>query len=253
LRRRSEGIVAVRIIPRWYHATREGWCFQHVQATIVTLGNCEFFLNRRQSVGPCRGACCSWRCRAPVRTSSADKVGNATTAAKNPMNFPFAVRTHLKGNPALIEGRPSFFDLITQTGESAMKSSYKIALALFAGVALGGLAIEGLHAQAKALVYVVTEVDVTNPDLYAKEYAPKVQAIIKAAGGRFLAIGGAGAANGGKVTAFEGDSPKRVVVQVWDSMDKIKAWRTNPEYLALRKVGEKYAKFRTYAVDGVSE
>jgi uncharacterized protein (DUF1330 family) len=145
------------------------------------------------------------------------------------------------------------FDLYTQTGGNAMRSSYKIALALLAGVALGGLAIEGLHAQAKAPVYYVAEIEVTNPDAYAKEYAPKAQAIIKAAGGRFLAIGGAAATNGGKVTAFDGDPPKRVVVQVWDSMDKIKAWRANPEYIELRKVGEKYAKFRSFAVDGVPE
>jgi uncharacterized protein (DUF1330 family) len=134
-----------------------------------------------------------------------------------------------------------------------MKSSYKIALALFAGAALGGLTIEALHAQAKAPVYFVAEIDVSNPDAYANEYASKAQAIIKAAGGRFLAIGGAAATSGGKVTAFDGDAPKRVVVQVWDSMDKIKAWRANPEYVELRKIGEKYAKFRSFAVDGVPE
>ncbi len=127
-----------------------------------------------------------------------------------------------------------------------MKSNYKIALGLLAGVALGGLAIEGLHAQAKAPVYFVAEIEVTNPDAYAKEYAPKAQALIKGAGGRFLAAGG-------KVTAFDGDPPKRVVIQVWDSMDKIKAWRANPEYVELRKTGEKYAKFRSFAVDGAPE
>ena len=134
-----------------------------------------------------------------------------------------------------------------------MKSNYKIVLVLLAGVALGGLAIEGLHAQAKAPVYFVAEIDVTNPDAYAKEYAPKAQALIKGAGGRFLAVGGAAATSGGKVTAFDGDPPKRVVVQVWDSMDKIQAWRANPEYIELRKVGEKYAKFRSFAVDGVPQ
>ncbi len=134
-----------------------------------------------------------------------------------------------------------------------MNSNCKIILVLLAGVALGGLAIEGLHAQAKAPVYFVAEIDVTNPDAYAKEYAPKAQALIKGAGGRFLAVGGAAATSGGKVTAFDGDPPKRVVVQVWDSMDKIQAWRANPEYIELRKVGEKYAKFRSFAVDGVPQ
>ena len=109
-----------------------------------------------------------------------------------------------------------------------------------------------LHAQAKAPVYFVAEIDVTNPDAYAKEYAPKAQAIIKAAGGRFLAIGGS-AASTGMVTGFDGDPPKRVVVQVWDSMEKIRAWRANPEYVEIRKVGEKYAKFRSFAVDGLQE
>jgi uncharacterized protein (DUF1330 family) len=93
---------------------------------------------------------------------------------------------------------------------------------------------------------------VTNPDAYAKEYAPKAQAIIKAAGGRFLAIGGA-AASGAKVTAFDGEAPKRVVVQVWDSMEKIQAWRANPEYVALRKIGDKYAKFHSCAVEGLPQ
>ena len=133
-----------------------------------------------------------------------------------------------------------------------MRSNYKIAMAVTAGVAIGAFAVQGLHAQAKPPVYYVAEIDVTNPDAYAKEYAPKAQAIIRAAGGRFLAIGGS-AATTGTVTAFDGDAPKRVVVQVWDSMEKIRAWRANPEYVELRKVGEKYAKFRSFAVDGVKE
>jgi uncharacterized protein (DUF1330 family) len=133
-----------------------------------------------------------------------------------------------------------------------MKTYYTIALSMLAGAALGAVAIQGLHAQAKPPVYYIAEIDVTNPDAYAKEYAPKAQAIIKASGGRFLAIGGA-AATGAKVTAFDGEPPKRAVVQVWDSMEQIQAWRAKPEYVELRKVGEKYAKFRSFAVDGVQQ
>ena len=132
-----------------------------------------------------------------------------------------------------------------------MKTYCTVALSMFAGAALGGAAIQALHAQGKPPVYYVAEIDVTNPDAYSKEYAPKAQAIIKAAGGRQLAIGGAGGANAGKVTAFDGEAPKRAVVQVWDSMEKIQAWRANPEYVELRKIGEKYAKFRSFAVDAL--
>lgn len=134
-----------------------------------------------------------------------------------------------------------------------MKTQYTVALSMVAGAALGAAAIQGLHAQAKPPVYYVAEIDVTNPDAYGKEYAPKAQAIIKAAGGRQLAIGGAGGAGAKPVTAFDGEAPKRVVVQVWDSMEKVKAWRANPEFIELRKVGDKYAKFRSFAVEGSTQ
>ncbi len=132
-----------------------------------------------------------------------------------------------------------------------MKSNYKIAVAMLAGAALGALAVQGLHAQAKPPVYYVAEIDVTNEEGYAKEYVPKAQALIKASGGRLIAVGGA--AGGGKVTPIEGTPPKRAVVQVWDSMDKIKAWRDSAEYKENRKIGDKYAKFRSYAVDGLPQ
>jgi uncharacterized protein (DUF1330 family) len=134
-----------------------------------------------------------------------------------------------------------------------MKLNCRIAIVLLAGVAMGGLAVEGLHAQAKAPVYYISEIDVRDPDAYAKEYAPKAQAIIKA-GGRFVAVGGVAGNLAGKLTAFEGDAPKRVTVQVWDSVEKIKAWRASPEFSEIRKVGEKYATFsRAFAVDGAPQ
>ncbi|KJC60066.1 hypothetical protein UP10_15460 [Bradyrhizobium sp. LTSPM299] len=47
-----------------HRATREGWCYQHVQAIIVAidqyaesaLGNRDFFLNKPQSIGGSRKA-----------------------------------------------------------------------------------------------------------------------------------------------------------------------------------------------------
>ena len=56
-----------------------------------------------------------------------------------------------------------------------MKTNYKVAIALVAGAAIGGAAIQGLHAQAKPPVYVIAEIDVSNPDAYAKEFLPLVQ------------------------------------------------------------------------------
>jgi len=134
-----------------------------------------------------------------------------------------------------------------------MKTRYTVALSMIAGAALGATAIHGLHAQAKPPVYVVAENDVSNPDAYGKEYAPKMQALIKSHGGRQLAIGGAGGANAAKLTTLEGEAPKRAIIQVWESIEKVQAWRNDPQFKEIRKIGDKYAKFRAFAIEGLPQ
>ena len=128
-----------------------------------------------------------------------------------------------------------------------MKTRYTVTLAVIAGFGIGAAVVEGLHAQAKPPVYYIAEIELTNPEAYTKEYAPKAQATIRAHGGRLLAAGS-------KVTAIEGAPPKsRVAVQVWDSMEKIQAWRNSKEYKEARKIGDKYAKFRAFTVEGLPQ
>jgi uncharacterized protein (DUF1330 family) len=134
-----------------------------------------------------------------------------------------------------------------------MNTKFKLTLAVLAGAAIGATAVNGLRAQAKAPLYVVSELDVTNPDAYGKEYAPKAQALIKSSGGRFVAIGGVAGAGAWKVTAFDGEAPKRVTVQVWDSMEQYQAYRNLPAFKETRQIGDKYAKFHTFAVEGMSQ
>jgi uncharacterized protein (DUF1330 family) len=127
-----------------------------------------------------------------------------------------------------------------------MKTNYKIAIALIAGTAFGGAAIQVLHAQAKPLVYTVTEIDVTNVDAYMKEYVPIVQPIIKKGGGKLLAASL-------KVTAMTGTAPKRVAINVWDSLETAQAMYNSAEYKAAQAIGDKYATFRRFAVEGVPQ
>ena len=54
-----------------------------------------------------------------------------------------------------------------------------------------------------------------------------------------------------KVTAIEGDPPQRATVQVWDSMEQLQAWRADPEFQAIRKIGGQYATFRAFAIEGM--
>jgi uncharacterized protein (DUF1330 family) len=109
------------------------------------------------------------------------------------------------------------------------------------------LRCKGFTPRAKPPIYYVAEIDVTNIDAYTKEYAPLAQASIKAAGGRLLAAGQ-------NVTSIEGAPPtKHVAIQVWDSMDKIQAWRNSAEYKKAREIGNKHAKFRAFTVEGLPQ
>jgi uncharacterized protein (DUF1330 family) len=92
---------------------------------------------------------------------------------------------------------------------------------------------------------------VSYPDAYGKEFAAPGQVTIRNAGGKIIAIGGAGGAlASGQVTAFDGEAPKRAVIIAWDSLDKAQAWYNSAEYQNLLKVGQKYAKFNTLAIEG---
>ena len=131
-----------------------------------------------------------------------------------------------------------------------MKQYLGVALGMVAGSVLGAAAVTGLNAQVKApSVYLVTEIDVTNPDGYGKEFAPKAQASIKAAGGRLLAIGGVGGAGAKPLEILAvGAAPKRMVIQGWDSIDQIKNWYNGADYQAALKVGQQYATFRRIVI-----
>ena len=130
-----------------------------------------------------------------------------------------------------------------------MKQYLGVALGMVAGSVLGAAAITGLNAQVKApSIYLVTEIDVTNPECYGKEFAPKAQASIKAAGGRLLAIGGIGGAGAKPLEILAGTGPKRMVIQGWDSIDQIKNWFNGADYQAALKIGQQYATFRRIVI-----
>jgi uncharacterized protein (DUF1330 family) len=126
-----------------------------------------------------------------------------------------------------------------------MKTHYSLTLAMLAGFGLGAVAVQGLHAQAKPPVYQVVEIDALDLETYVKDYVPKAQAAIKAAGGKFLAAGG-------KTTTIEGEPPKsRVVIQQWDSLEKVQAYRNSTAFRDLLALRDKLAKFRSFVVEGV--
>jgi uncharacterized protein (DUF1330 family) len=106
-----------------------------------------------------------------------------------------------------------------------MRSNFRIAMILFAGVAIGAIAVQGLHAQgAKLKAYVVSESDVLDAKALTA-YLPAARKAIAEAHGRSLLTAA------GRVVQIEGGSPSGSVgIVEWDSLDhavafyKSKAW-----------------------------
>jgi uncharacterized protein (DUF1330 family) len=127
-----------------------------------------------------------------------------------------------------------------------MKLLVSVVLATSVGVCVGATGVEVLRAQAKPPVYAIAEVDVRDPDAYAKEYIPLARSRIKAHGGQTLAAGSA--------VAIDGEPPKpRVAIVKWDSIEQLKDWRNSPEYMKARAIGEKFATYRVIAIEGLPQ
>jgi uncharacterized protein (DUF1330 family) len=126
-----------------------------------------------------------------------------------------------------------------------MNTKYKYALVMGTGLALGAVAVQGLHAQAKPPAYYIGEITVNNQDAFMKEFAIPGMKPLQEAGGKFIV-------RGFKPIAAQGEPPPRVTVIQFDSMDKAQAWWNSPANKAMQAIGDKYATFRTYLVEGVS-
>jgi hypothetical protein len=97
-----------------------------------------------------------------------------------------------------------------------MKANYKLALTLVAGVALGGAAIEGIHAQMKPPTCVVVAIrKITDAGVY-KEVVAKAPAVAEAAAGTFVIPTE-------KITTLDGTSPARFVLIKFDSPEQVQA------------------------------
>jgi uncharacterized protein (DUF1330 family) len=132
-----------------------------------------------------------------------------------------------------------------------MKTRYAVAIATFAGIAIGGVAVQALHAQAKPRAYVIIEIDVVNRDAFFKEFVPVAVKTITDEGGKFLA-------RGGKLVNIEGSPPlasedKRLTVVEFENMEKAQATFASSSYGDVRTIGNKHAKFRIVGVEGVPQ
>jgi uncharacterized protein (DUF1330 family) len=123
-----------------------------------------------------------------------------------------------------------------------MNTKTQLALAVLAGVAFCGTAIQGLNAQSKPPAYIIAVVEVTDPAVY-QTYLDRNTPLVAAAGGRYLS-------RGEKIVALDGAPPKRFAIIAFDSMEKAQAYRDLPAYKEIIPLRDKGAKFRAFIAEG---
>jgi uncharacterized protein (DUF1330 family) len=111
-----------------------------------------------------------------------------------------------------------------------------------------GMAVSGaIKAEGQTPAYVISEIEVTNSEGYAKEYVPIATKALAQSGQKRLV-------SGGKTLSISGAPPSgRIVVSKFDSLEQAKAAYSSADYLAARKIGDKYGKLRIFAVEGLAE
>ena len=68
----------------------------------------------------------------------------------------------------------------------------------------------------------------------------------QSSGGRVLAVGQ-------NITPIEGTPPKRASIQQWESVEQYNAYRKSAAFVDARKIGDNYAKFRSFAIEGMPQ
>jgi len=127
-----------------------------------------------------------------------------------------------------------------------MKTKYKLAVALVAGIAVGGAFIQGLQAQATLPTYVVIDIsNVTDAEGF-KTLGPKAGPAVAAFGGKTII-------RTENISAHDGVAPKRFIVIAFDSLERAKAWSASPaqkEIDAIRMKTSTSREFYAGSVDG---
>jgi uncharacterized protein (DUF1330 family) len=130
-----------------------------------------------------------------------------------------------------------------------MKAYYKLALALIAGITIGGAAIQGLHAQAKPPAYIVI------PILKINDAAAfKADVIDKAAAtmGGLKTDGGEYVIRNTKFTSLDGTPPERLILIKFDSIEKAQAFWNSPAQQEVNAGRMKTTNSLAFIVEGIA-
>jgi uncharacterized protein (DUF1330 family) len=126
-----------------------------------------------------------------------------------------------------------------------MKTKYTAALSMLAGVAIGAVAVQGLHAQATKLkAYAIAEEEPLDPAALNTSLSGVREAISQHHGKSLRTLGG-------RVVQVEGSAPpKNVAITEWDSVDDASAFYKSDAWKASQAQRDKaYKVIRRYLVE----
>ena len=124
-----------------------------------------------------------------------------------------------------------------------MKVQYS--MTLLAGIAIGAVALEGLHAQGgKQKAYSISELEILDASAHAA-YVPVARKALEAAHGRSLRT------TTGRIVQIDGaPAPKNVALVEWDSVDDAVAFYKSKTWTELAPQRDKGTKaIRRYVVE----
>ena len=125
-----------------------------------------------------------------------------------------------------------------------MKNIHKMILAVLGGIAVGGAAIESIHAQAKPPTYVVVALrKINDPDGFKTGVVDKAAAAMAGSGGHFVI-------RTDKITSLDGTPPQRFVLIAFDSVEKAQAWHDSAAQKEVDAARVKTTDSLSFMVDG---
>jgi uncharacterized protein (DUF1330 family) len=128
-----------------------------------------------------------------------------------------------------------------------MTMKIRLVVTLASSFVFGCIGFGALHAQTKIspALWVTETVEVSDQAAFLNAIKA-VPATLQPFGGHYIVLGG-------KITPGEGSPPRRITVVAFDSLEKAQQWFNSPTATAARAEAQKFAKIRSYFVEGVAK
>ena len=128
-----------------------------------------------------------------------------------------------------------------------MTTQIKLAATLASSFVFGCIGFGALHAQTKiSPAFWITETLEVSDQPAFLNVIKAVPATLQPYGGQYIVLGG-------NIAPGEGSPPRRITIVAFDSLEKAQQWFNSPAATAARAEAQKFAKIRSYFVEGVAK